>query len=211
MSKRICGVDEAGRGSLIGPMVLAGVLSNKGTNAALEALGVKDSKLLSKKRREALYPILVDLVDFRVEIINPGEIDRFVESKTSTLNVLEAILSAKIIRELRPDVAIVDCPSVNIKKYEGEVSRRLSNHNKNDISLMIEHKADFNHIEVAAASIIAKVTRDREIEEIKKTFDIEFGSGYPADDRTVQFLKKSQGNYPIFRKSWATWKRYIKE
>jgi ribonuclease HII len=85
----------------------------------------------------------------------------------------------------------------------------MQTHLHSKVQLVPKHKADLNYIEVAAASILAKVTRDREIIKIKKKYKIEFGSGYPADSRTVKFLKECNGNYPIFRKSWATWKRFI--
>ncbi len=204
-NKKVCGVDEAGRGSLIGPMVLAGVLFNKSTKATFKRLGVKDSKLLSKKRREELYKKIIDKVEYKIILISPKAIDKAVTGKYSTLNTLEAKKTVEIIENLKPSRVIIDCPSVNIAKYK----RQMQTHLHSKVQLVPKHKADLNYIEVAAASILAKVTRDREIIKIKKKYKIEFGSGYPADSRTVKFLKECKGNYPIFRKSWATWKRFI--
>ena len=202
-----CGIDEAGRGSLIGPMVLVGLSADKVTRAKLRKLGVRDSKLLSKKKRESLYEQIIDITDFKSICISAKEIDIAVLGKEGTLNTLEADKTVEIIESLQPQKAYIDCPSINISKYKKEMENTLIS----KIKLVPKHKADVNYIEVAAASIIAKVTRDKEIEKIKNKYNIEFGSGYPADSRTVDFLKESKGNYPIFRKSWATWKRYIKD
>ena len=78
---------------------------------------------------------------------------------------------------------------------------------KYEPKIKAEHKADYKYTEVSAASIIAKVTRDREIENIKKKYNIEFGSGYPSDSVTQKFLKENYHKYPeIFRKTWITYK-----
>ena len=78
------------------------------------------------------------------------------------------------------------------------------------MKLVLEHKADLNYPVVSAASILAKVTRDAEIEKIKKEIGVDFGSGYMSDPRTSEFLKKNYKKYPeIFRKSWAPYQKII--
>ena len=78
------------------------------------------------------------------------------------------------------------------------------------IELLVEHKADLNHISVSAASVLAKVTRDSEIEKIKKAIKEDFGSGYPSDPKTKAFLEKNFEKYPeIFRKTWSSHKEMI--
>lgn len=162
----------------------------------------KDSKILTKKKREELFKKYIKKIKYKLIIIEPKEIDDAVESEELNLNWLEAIKSAEIINELNPDKVILDCPSINIKKYSEYLKNLLRNKN---VELIVEHKAEKYKI-VAVASIIAKVTRDKKIEEIKKKYG-EVGSGYPSDPLTKKFLEKNWEKYPqLFRKSWASWK-----
>ncbi len=201
---KICGIDEAGRGPVIGPMVMAGAMTDEKGIQKLQELGVKDSKLLSPRQRERLFPKISEICSLKIVVIQPREIDEAVSSPTSNLNKLELIHTAVIINDLEPHQAIVDCPSTNTKSYAEELRLFLKN---KKIEIIAEHKADLHFPIVSAASIIAKVTRDNEIEKIKKRIGIEFGSAYPSDERTVQFLKKHWREYPdIIRKTWATYK-----
>ena len=141
--------------------------------------------------------------------MEPAVIDEFLFSMSKkNLNWLEADVAVSLINEFGPDKAVVDCPSPNTRSFKSYILERL-NHKK--LSLVVEHKADLNHVSVAAASIIAKVTRDNEIEKIKKQVNFDFGSGYMSDPRTVAFLKKAWNKYPdIFRKSWVPYKNIKK-
>ena len=122
------------------------------------------------------------------------------------LNWLEADVQAQLINKLKPEKVIVDCPSNNIEAYSEYVRKKLNV----DCELVCEHKADMNHLVVGAASILAKVTRDRAIEEIKKKVGQDIGSGYPADPVTKAFISDNYNKYPdIFRKSWQTYKNLI--
>ncbi len=145
---------------------------------------------------------------YKVIIISPQEIDKTLADKKTNLNWLEAIKSAEIINKLNPDKAILDCPSPNIKAYKAFLQKHL----KKKIKLIVSHKADQLYPIVSAASIIAKVIRDNEIEKIKEKIGIDFGSGYPSDPLTVEFLKKNYRKYPeIFRKNWASYKELQKK
>jgi len=199
---KICGIDEAGRGCVIGPLVICGAMVDEEKQENLKNMGVKDSKLLTQLKRERLFDDLQEVVKYEIIIINPSEIDSYVLSETGdNLNWLEAQKSAEIINRLQPEKAILDCPSQNTKAYKEYVTERLL-HKKLDIKA--EHKADFNYPIVAAASILAKVTRDAELAKIKKDVGEDFGSGYMADPKTAAFLKKNWNKYPsIFRQSWA--------
>ena len=205
----VLGIDEAGRGPVIGPLVIAGVSINEKDLDKLKKLGVKDSKLLSPRQRENLFDkIIVAAKNHKIIIIPPKEIDSALKSESLNLNWLEAIKSAEIIDFLKPEKAIVDCPSNNIINYKNF----LKEHLKNKTELIVEHKADFKYAVVSAASIIAKVTRDKEIKEIQKKIKEPIGSGYPSDPVTINFLKKNHNSYPgIFRKEWASWKNINKK
>jgi len=200
----ICGIEEAGRGPVIGPMVLCGVLINQDEEYKLIKLKVKDSKLLTPKQRENLFNKLIKIIKkYKVIIIHPKEIDNAVSSDKLNLNWLEAIKSAEIINELRPDIAILDCPSNNTKAYKEYVEKHL----KAKVGIRAEHKAESKFPVVAAASIIAKVIRDKEIKKIQSRIKENIGSGYPSDPITVKFLKENYKKYPtIFRKSWISYK-----
>lgn len=170
----------------------------------LKNIGVKDSKLISPKKRGQIAGLAKKAAKgYELIEIQPAEIDSAVESENTNLNWLEAEKAAMLLNKLNPDIAIIDCPSPNIKAYRDFIMQLLK---KKDMELILEHKAE-RHLPVAAASIIAKVTRDARIEEIKKKIGAEFGSGYPSDPKTKEFIQKewkAHGN--IMRKSWATYK-----
>ena len=205
----VCGVEEAGRGPVIGPMVMAAVMIDEKDSAKLESLGAKDSKLLTPRTRELLMPQIKNIVKkHAIIIIQPKEIDDAVLSDTLNLNWLEAIKSAELVNKLKPDKVILDCPSTNPKAYTAYFKKHLKNQ---DIEIISEHKADLKYPVVSAASIIAKVTRDSEIEKLKKKHNVNFGSGYPSDPRTKGFIKKFYDKYDFFRKSWSTFQDAAKE
>lgn len=203
----ILGCDEAGRGPVIGPLVMCGVVVEDKDLAKLLEIGVKDSKLLTERKREALFePIKSIVKSYKLIIVEPAEIDEAVNSDTTNLNNLEAIKTALIINELKPQKAIVDCPSNNIPAYTAYLKQFLTV----SVDLTLEHNAE-KHVQVAAASILAKVTRDRIIEELKKNYG-DCGSGYPSDPQTKAFLLKNAHIHPeIFRKSWATYKNLAQQ
>ena len=136
--------------------------------------------------------------------VKPEEIDDAVNGKNGlNLNWLEAHKTAEIINELNPDKAIVDCPSINIKRYKEYLLDLLNN---KDIELIVEHRAE-KYYPVAASSILGKCARERQVLELKKKYG-NIGSGYPSDPSTQKFLKENGKKYPeIFRKSWSTWKK----
>ncbi|MBC7130229.1 ribonuclease HII [Candidatus Bathyarchaeota archaeon] len=209
----VAGVDDAGRGSVIGPLVIAGILIDSGKLSLLEKLGVKDSKLLSPHKRESLAAEIKKLVDkWTIIKLSPTEIDRVVESgrKLHKLNRLEAQAMAKVIDELKPDVAYVDASDILEERFKQHIQECL--HSK--VKIVSEHKADKKYPVVSAASIIAKVERDREIEKLKAKYG-DFGCGYPSDPRTKVFLHhclEEMGEYPNFvRKSWKTVKNLKRE
>lgn len=201
----IAGIDEAGRGPLIGPMVICGFALDSSKINYLRDLKVKDSKQLSPAQRERAFRELTTIGAHHVIIVEPAEIDKAVLAGTSdNLNWLEARKAAAILEKLQPAQAIIDCPSPNLKDFTNYILKHMSF----PLDVRCEHKADANHEIVAAASIIAKVTRDRLIEEIKVKQKVDFGSGYMADERTSSFLLKHP-EFPEIRKSWAPYKKLM--
>lgn len=201
---RILGVDEAGRGCVIGPLVIAGVLIDERSQLELLKLGVKDSKLLSRRQRELLAKEIKQIaIDTYMVKLLPAEIDKAVNSqrKLHKLNRLEARTMAEVIDALRPDVAIVDASDVLANRYKHHIKECLSF----PVQVISEHKADRNYPVVSAASIIAKVERDCDIDKLKSQHG-DFGSGYMADSKTAVFLEtlaRRSSVYPDFiRRSW---------
>jgi ribonuclease HII len=209
----IAGVDEAGRGPVLGPLVVAGVMFDEKDLPKLEELGVKDSKRLSSQKREALYPQIKELaIIYHTVWLSPAEIDRVVESKRRLhkLNRLEAQAMAKVVTVLKPDTVYVDASDIIPERFAEHIAENLAF----TPQIVCEHKADANYPIVSAASIIAKVERDRAILKLQQKHG-NMGSVYPSDPNTTKFLKnwiKKFGDYPDFvRKSWKTAKRIVNE
>ena len=194
----VCGVDDAGRGSVLGPLVIAGISIERSKIKHLVEIGVKDSKQLSPKSRENLYDKILAIVDGHyVAKIPPGTIDKSVSK--NLLNQLEANYMAKVIKKLGASSSYVDSCDVNPKRFGLNISN-LAKTGK----IVSSHHADRKYPVVSAASIIAKVNRDRAIEKLRKNHDL--GSGYPSDSKTMSFIKEwisQNGDLPVFvRKSW---------
>ena len=204
----LCGIDEARRGPVLGCMVMCGALIEEKDLPKLIAVKPRDSKLMTAAEREHMYPKLLPVLKYyKVFILQAEEIDKAVHGHDGlNLNKLEARKSADILNQFEPDKAIIDCPSNNINSYKIYLKKLLKN---KKIELILEHNAERYPL-VAAASIIAKVTGDREIEKLKKRIGIDFGSGYMTDPKTVEFLKNNFEKYPeLFRKSWFPYQELV--
>jgi ribonuclease HII len=205
----VAGVDDAGRGSVIGPLVIAGILIDEKELSKLVQLGVKDSKLLSPSRRESLAIEIKRIAQKHAVVkLSPAEIDKVVEKgrKLHKLNRLEAQAMAKVIEILRPDIAYVDASDVLEERFKQQILEYLPF----KVEIVSEHKADRKYPVVSAASIIAKVERDKAIAELKAKYG-DFGCGYPTDPKTLEFLRRCLEDfkeYPEFvRKSWKPAKK----
>lgn len=198
----VLGIDEAGRGPVIGPLVVAGVVIPDEKIQILERMGVKDSKRLTPSRRRLLSRKLKNMFEYKTVEITAKDIDNL-RSKDVNLNEIEKIAMLKIIDNLDTDCIIIDSVDVKPKRLEGEIKSITK-----DIKVIAEHKADDKYIQVAAASIIAKHERDMVIEQLKKEYRKigEIGSGYPSDPKTKKFLQNfTYDEMPeIVRKSWRT-------
>jgi len=203
LTQRIAGIDEAGRGPVIGPLVIAGIVIEPSQEDALIEWGVRDSKQLTPRRRETLEQRIQQLAS-QVEIleISAKEIDTQREQRRS-LNILEAQWMAQVLNQLNWDIAYVDASDVNAERYGRLISAQLKAKNK----VVSEHKADSAYPVVAAASVLAKVRRDMRIRELHRNYG-DFGSGYPNDPKTRKFLRdwiRTHNTFPdIVRKTWET-------
>jgi len=212
MKELILGIDDAGRGPVVGPMILAGCLIDKKHEKYLKSIGVKDSKIVTPKRREFLKVKIKEKVEiFEIELISAEEIDQK-NSEGLKLNELEAEHFAAIVNKINKCgeqiKVVIDCPSPNIAKWSDYLKTKIKNLTNLEISC--EHKADKNHVAVAAASILAKCKREEEMEKIKEKFGNEIGSGYTSDPLTIKYLHKfalKHKDEGIFRKTWITWKK----
>ncbi|MDI6825748.1 MAG: ribonuclease HII [Candidatus Aenigmarchaeota archaeon] len=201
------------KGAIIGPLVICGLMTDEKNEKKLKEIGVKDSKQLTPKRREGLVKEIEKIATHIVVLRIPAcKIDAN-RKRGINLNQIEALKMAEIINLLEPDKAIVDAPSFNTSKFRDYLLSKIENKN---FKLICENYADENYPVVSAASIIAKVNRDENIEELKRKVGFNFGVGYSHDPLTIEFLnkltKENRGKLPTYvRNTWDTVKRIKKE
>ena len=197
----ILGIDEAGRGSVLGPMVIAGVIIPEKMEKVLERMGVKDSKRLTPNRRTILSRKLKKMIEYEIVVISALEIDKM-RADGINLNDIEKNAMRDLIIRLNPEKAIVDAVDVKAERFQNYLCESTG------VNVIAEHKADDKYIEVSAASIIAKAERDAQIAEINKEYIKTggIGSGYPSDPTTKKFLSNyTYDEMPDFvRRSWNT-------
>jgi ribonuclease HII len=203
--ERILGIDEAGRGSVLGPLVVGGFLIDRARAEQLTTIGAKDSKALSPARRERVYEDLPSLGQCEAVVLSPREIDRYVVRRR--LNELEARAFGALVSRLRPDEAHVDACDVDARRFAREVARW----SRAPVRIVSRHHADRDDVVVGAASIVAKVRRDRALARLARAVGHDLGSGYPSDPRTIEFLRNylaTKTRVPTWvRASWATMQR----
>ncbi|AKG91091.1 RNase HII [Geoglobus ahangari] len=200
---RIAGIDEAGKGPVIGPLVVCGVACDEGLLKKLSELGVRDSKKLTPKRRKEIAEKLKELLDWETIVIQPAELDRMMEKKTINEILKEACV--RIISKLNPDVAFVDSFDVKPERLARELEQMTG------CKIVAKHCGEEEPV-VAAASIMAKCLRDEMVERLKEEHG-DFGSGYASDERTRRWLEErlKDGEVPdIVRRKWKTVDRMMK-
>lgn len=196
------------KGPVIGPLVIGCAVFDPKGRKELKKLNVRDSKKVAPSRRILLEPKIKEIsLEWNLALVYPSEIDRL--RRKISLNVIEAMKIAELIRSLKnlPDRIIVDSADTVPENYKKRIIEFLNLEKIPEI--ISEHRADDNYVEVSAASILAKVERDRIIEGMKEKYG-EIGSGYPADELTQKFLKdlRSRGEVPDFiRRSWNTFNK----
>ena len=202
---KLCGVDEAGRGPVIGPLVVAAAAIKN--EDLLNSMGLKDSKLLTSTRRKILDKEIRKHCDFALEIIDAQTVDSYV--KNNELNKLSIIAFSSVIAKLKPTKAIVDSCDVNPARFAQNILNQLGN--SVNVEIDSQHKADTLFPIVSAASILAKEAREKEMQSIREEIG-DCGSGYPSDPKTIAFLskqwKKSRSWSIHIRQEWKTIKRF---
>ena len=197
----ICGVDEAGRGSLLGPIIVAGISVSKKSISELVEKGIKDSKLLSPKKRQILFGHVIGLAE-SICICKIGIEDIDFHVSKNNLNLLEAEAMAITIGGMDSYKTYVDSCDVNPSRYKRTINSFLKGNNTKVISM---HHADRLNVVVSGASIIAKVIRDSEISKIRLKYG-DVGSGYPSDKKTMKFVREwfeqNREIPPFARRSW---------
>jgi ribonuclease HII len=204
-SFKVAGVDEAGKGAVVGSMYVAGVMIEQSELHIMTDLDVRDSKSISPKRREALATEMMgmDVITIHVVEVSANRIDRLREEMT--MNDILVIAFSEVLRELLPDKAFVDSVDVNPERFANNIKKRgiVS-------EIVSEHKADQHYPIVSAASIIAKVSRDRSMRRLEVVVGKRMGSGYPSDQITRRFLHTLVDRFPedempdYVRHSWKT-------
>ena len=207
----IAGIDEAGKGPVIGPMCIGGIKIEESKVHILKLLGVADSKKLTPKKRENLASLIKKHSDgYTILEVSPFQIDEL--RKIMSMNEVMVVCFAKVLEQLKPDLVYVDAADVKAERFAENLRRQYAKTNQSDstkITIVSMHQADVLYPTVSAASIIAKVRRDEVIKELKKELNVDFGSGYPSDPKTKEFLfkwgRQHSGEFPsIVRQSWKT-------
>lgn len=196
---RVLGVDEAGRGAVLGPLVVAGVALAVREQTKLWDLGFRDSKALSRDRRRALVRRLASSgARGRVVVLPAVAVDR------ASLTDLELEATAALIRRLGPEAVVVDTPvgPGAISWFRELLAARAG---LPTAAISVAPKADRDHPAAAAASVLAKVVRDSYILLLRRQYG-DFGWGYPSEERVQAYLQawiSAHGTCPPFcRTRW---------
>ena len=217
---KVLGIDEAGRGCVVGPMVVGGVVIDEADSEALFGLGVRDSKKLSPKKRGQLVPKILGIaVASELRLVEPGQIDE------TSLNLLDLDEIASLILKFSPQKVFFDVPThpSGISNFVKSVRASLGGKTRAkgwgigagelaEVTLIGENRADEKFPVVSAASILAKVERDRIVSELREEYG-DLGSGYMSDSKTQDFLRvwfEKFGDFPpIVRRKWSSVQKFL--
>ncbi len=214
MVRKILGIDEAGRGPVIGSLFIGGVSIEEDRLGDLEGIGLKDSKKLADRRRKDFDPKIREIADeVHVKEVTASEIDEL--RKIMSLNKIELGAFSEVISLLKPDKAYIDLPEPDGERFGKKIKAELEEDITDGLEIVAEHGADDEYPIVSAASILAKNAREEHVAELKEKYGVDFKSGYPHDKPTIKFLKdylERNGELPQeTRMSWSTAERIIKE
>ena len=201
----VLGMDEAGRGPIVGPMVAAGVVADKESLEELRLEGVRDSKLLEPGQRRRLLEEILSRACYVVIVIHPPAVIDSVNLNRLEYETFSYIASRA--RLLCPGLREVYADAVGPPQRLAQALAKAAPAAR----IVVEPKADRRYTAVSAASIVAKVIRDEEIERLREAYGLR-GSGYPTDPETLQWLREAYQRSPdkpppIVRVTWGTLKR----
>ncbi len=192
-------MDEAGRGAVLGPLVVAGVVVEEAHLPRLSDLGFRDSKTLSRDRRRALARALGSCgARGRVVVIPAAAVD------AANLTDLELEATAALVRRLSPGTVVMDTPVglPAIPRFRGLLAARAG---LPPAAVSVVPKADRDHPAAAAASVLAKAVRDGYVLLLRKHYG-DFGWGYPGEEKVKSYLQawiSAHGTPPPFgRARW---------
>ncbi len=207
----VIGIDEAGRGPVLGDLVIGLVALDEEKTSVLSEYGVRDSKELTPTQRSVLvdiikrYALLLSTTYIPPTVIDRFKLNRLIAKKIVSMlyNAIELLNGRECIERAR---IIVD----EIRGYSGLINSLIRDRFGLKIEVLIEPRADKKYVVVSAASILAKYFRDRNLFMSKQLYG-DYGSGYPSDERTRSWIVE---NYRVFkepplivRRSWATLKK----
>ncbi len=198
MGNVIAGIDEAGRGPVLGPLVICCATCSRDDTKLLRKFASKDSKQLTPNQRDELFAELKKFCTFKFTEITASELNHLMDKMS--LNDIEAKAMADLIKKSGDCDVMIDMPD----RYSWTFRKRMEKFGVKRFEA--EHKADEKHPIVAAASICAKVMRDKKIAEIKAS-TMDFGSGYPSDPKTRAALRDKETLAilkPYIRDKWKT-------
>ncbi|MEM4390141.1 MAG: ribonuclease HII [Candidatus Micrarchaeia archaeon] len=197
----VAGADEAGRGCVLGPLVLCIAACPREAEGRLRALGARDSKQLSPSSRERIARHIRSLCSLIIIKITARELNSLM--RKHSLNEIEAMRLGEALNSLNCDEVFIDSPDPQPEKF----AKRIRRYYRGSARIVCENRADARYVVVGAASIIAKVERDADIERIKRELGHDFGSGYSSDPRTMAFLKENWQRPAVrkyLRSEWET-------
>tara|TARA_Y100000768_G_scaffold373855_1_gene342959 strand:- start:499 stop:1251 length:753 start_codon:yes stop_codon:yes gene_type:complete len=220
MREYYIGVDEAGRGPVIGPLIVCAISIPSDDYHILGDIGARDSKTLSKNKRNTIYKLIHEEAierDWSIGIVEcePSRIDH--NSSNSNLNDLEVNLFSEAIKNSNDSddsgSIFLDACDVNQDRFGNNVKSKLGS-SWGDWRIISEHSMDSSNSLVAASSIVAKVTRDNAMQKLSNDIGIDLGSGYPSDPKTISSINELiSGKKPhdSLRWTWSTVKRAWEE
>lgn len=208
------GIDEAGRGPVIGPLVVACVVATEKDRQWFWRANVRDSKIVPAEERMRLAERIRGRCWFSIKVFLPSEIDDAVRDRTRTLNGLECEGMAGLLRSFRekyPDGnarITVDACSINADGFRSQLLRACAW--DEETPLRAWHHADKRDRTVAAASLIAKDERERLIAELKKEIGHDFGCGYAHDEKTRAYVASAPHDAAHIRWTWKTHAAFLR-
>lgn len=205
---RLLGFDEAGRGSVLGPMVVGAYLLEDSDAQRVREAGGRDSKGMSAAKRAGAVPALLELaVASRTVVLDAATID------AGNLNTLEEEVFVRASAELRPDRVQIDAPVPprGLDRFRRRMAQALQLPLQR---VQVANQAEDRFPSVGAASILAKVERDRQMALLREAHG-DLGSGYPSDPKTRAFLTRlleaGEPLPPFVRSRWDTVRRLREE